>query len=120
MASTNSQEPPQDGQKPLRPVRVLSVGLPRTGSYSMSLALSQLGYKDVYHCMHTLDNPSDWMFFGEASDRLFPTLPTYNGKGMEASDWDEIFGHHRHRRPVLRVAHQVLPRRQGHPRRAGL
>lgn len=92
MASTNPQEPPQDGQKPLRPVRVLSVGLPRTGSYSMSLALSQLGYKDVYHCMHTLDNPSDWMSFGDASDRLFPSLPTYNGKGMEASDWDDIFG----------------------------
>ncbi|KAM5352746.1 hypothetical protein ACJ41O_005468 [Fusarium nematophilum] len=78
--------------KPLRPVQVLSVGLPRTGSYSMCLALTQLGYKDVYHCMHTLDEPSHWMFFGRAADRLFPSLPSYNGQGMTAADWDELFG----------------------------
>lgn len=83
----------QDGQKkPHRPVKVLSVGLPRTGSYSMSLALEQLGYKDVYHCMHTLDRRDHWMFFGAASDALFPSLPSYNGKGMTAEDWDAMFG----------------------------
>lgn len=83
----------QDGQtKPHRPVQVLSVGLPRTGSYSMSLALEQLGYKDVYHCMHTLDRRDHWMFFGAASDALFSSLPSYNGKGMTAEDWDGMFG----------------------------
>ncbi|EGU77498.1 hypothetical protein FOPG_08580 [Fusarium oxysporum f. sp. conglutinans race 2 54008] len=79
-------------QPPNRPLKVLSVGLPRTGSYSMCLALSELGYKDVYHCMHTLDNLEHWMFFGEASNRLFPTLQSYNGKGMVAEDWDQLFG----------------------------
>ncbi|EMT74196.1 hypothetical protein FOC4_g10002676 [Fusarium odoratissimum] len=73
-------------QPPNRPLKVLSVGLPRTGSYSMCLALSELCYKDVYHCMHTLDNLEHWMFFGEASNRLFPTLQSYNGKGMVAED----------------------------------
>ncbi|MBE3049138.1 hypothetical protein IMZ48_42900 [Candidatus Bathyarchaeota archaeon] len=93
MAPTdNPLAPAQDGQKqPVRPVKVLSVGLPRTGSYSMSLALSKLGYKDVYHCMDTLDRADHWTFFGAASDALFPTLPTYNGKGMTAADWDEFF-----------------------------
>ncbi|KAF4446559.1 hypothetical protein F53441_9786 [Fusarium austroafricanum] len=58
----------------------------------MCLALSELGYKDVYHCMHTLDNLEHWMFFGQASNRLFPTLPSYNGKGMTTDDWDQLFG----------------------------
>lgn len=58
----------------------------------MCLALSELVYKDVYHCMHTLDNLEHWMFFGEASNRLFPTLQSYNGKGMVAEDWDQLFG----------------------------
>ncbi|KAF4996938.1 hypothetical protein FDECE_12261 [Fusarium decemcellulare] len=79
-------------QPPNRPLKVLSVGLPRTGSYSMCLALSELGYKDVYHCMYTLDNLEHWMFFGKASDRVFPTLPSYNGQGMTAADWDKLFG----------------------------
>ncbi|KAI7762522.1 hypothetical protein LZL87_008868 [Fusarium oxysporum] len=79
-------------QPPNWSLKVLSVGLPRTGSYSMCLALSELGYKDVYHCMHTLDNLEHWMFFGEASNRLFPTLPSYNSKGMTADGWDQLFG----------------------------
>lgn len=79
-------------KRAVRPVKVLSVGLPRTGSYSMSLALEKLGYKDVYHCMHTLDRADHWMFFGAASDALFPSLPSYNGKGMTAAEWDEFFG----------------------------
>lgn len=92
MALTDNLAMPQDGQKrPARTVKILSVGLPRTGSFSMSLALEKLGYKDVYHCMHTLDRADHWMFFGAASDALFPTLPTYNGKGMTAADWDEFF-----------------------------
>lgn len=79
-------------KQPTRETQVLSVGLPRTGSYSMCLALELLGYKDVYHCMKTLDKPADWRKFGEASDALFPVLPTYSGKGMTARDWDELFG----------------------------
>ena len=46
----------QDGQKqPVRPVKVLSVGLLRRGSYFISLASGKLVYKDVYHCIDTLD-----------------------------------------------------------------
>ncbi|KAK1466603.1 hypothetical protein CTAM01_17005 [Colletotrichum tamarilloi] len=77
---------------PSRPTKVLSVGLPRTGSYSMMLALTELGYKDVYHGLNAIDSPDDWRFFGRASDALFPTLPSYTGKGMTTADWDHIFG----------------------------
>lgn len=58
----------------------------------MCLALEILGYQDVYHCMKTLDKPADWRKFGEASDALFSTLPSYNGKGMGTDNWDELFG----------------------------
>ncbi|KAK1623454.1 hypothetical protein BDP81DRAFT_399455 [Colletotrichum phormii] len=75
-----------------RPTKVLSVGLPRTGSYSMMLALTELGFKDVYHGLNAIDSPNDWRFFGRASDALFPSLPFYTGKGMTAADWDHVFG----------------------------
>ena len=84
---------PQDRQKQVaRPTKVLSVGLPGAGSYSMCLALEKLGYKDVYHGVHALEIQAEhYDVFASASDRLFPNLPTYNGKGMTADDWDEIF-----------------------------
>ncbi|EXL41758.1 hypothetical protein FOCG_15917 [Fusarium oxysporum f. sp. radicis-lycopersici 26381] len=39
----------------------------------------------------TLYNLEHWMFFGEALNRLFPTLQSYNGKDMVAEDWDQLF-----------------------------
>jgi hypothetical protein len=58
----------------------------------MCLALEVIGYQDVYHCIKALDKPADWRKFGEASDALFSTLPSYNGKGMNTNEWDELFG----------------------------
>ncbi|KAM0322041.1 hypothetical protein ACHAQA_009784 [Verticillium albo-atrum] len=58
----------------------------------MCVALTILGYKDVYHGLHAIDNVQDFDAFGRAADALFPTLPSYNGRGMTAKDWDEVFG----------------------------
>ncbi|ROT42619.1 hypothetical protein SODALDRAFT_19325 [Sodiomyces alkalinus F11] len=75
------------------PMKVLSLGLPRMGSYSMCLALQQLGYQNVYHLIDdTARRPEDWDFFAEAADALFPSLPTYNKRGMTREQWDVIFG----------------------------
>ncbi|KAL2759977.1 hypothetical protein ACRALDRAFT_2031180 [Sodiomyces alcalophilus JCM 7366] len=76
-----------------RPMKVLSLGLPRTGSYSMCLALHQLGYQNVYHLRDAAtQRPEDWEFFASAGDALFPALPTYNKRGMTRKQWDVIFG----------------------------
>ncbi|QKD60990.2 uncharacterized protein FOBCDRAFT_244572 [Fusarium oxysporum Fo47] len=77
--ATSEANPPILSAPATKPA-ALSVGPPRTGSYSMCLALSEL------------DNLEHWMFFGEALNRLFPTLQSYNGKGMVAEDWDQLFG----------------------------
>lgn len=73
-------------------MQILSLGLPRTGSYSMCLALTQLGYQNVYHGLQAVNSPDDWRIMGRAADALFPTLPTYNARGMTQSDWDALFG----------------------------
>lgn len=74
-------------------MKVLSLGLPRTGSYSMCLALQQLGYQNVYHLIDdATQRPEDWEFFASAADALFPSLPTYNKKGMTRDQWDVVFG----------------------------
>ncbi|ROT41271.1 hypothetical protein SODALDRAFT_357304 [Sodiomyces alkalinus F11] len=87
MSSPSSPSP----RRP-RPMQILSLGLPRTGSYSMCLALTKLGYQNVYHGLQAVDSPSDWQHMGRAADALFPSLPSYNGRGMTTETWDELFG----------------------------
>ncbi|KXJ96457.1 P-loop containing nucleoside triphosphate hydrolase protein [Microdochium bolleyi] len=78
--------------KPIRRTRVLSLGLPRTGTSSMCEALTLLGYKDVYHGIKSIDSPTDWAVFGRAADATFPSLPSYTGQPFTAQQWDEVFG----------------------------
>jgi hypothetical protein len=80
-----------DKQK--RAMKVLSLGLPRTGSLSMAEALTALGYENVFHGIWSLDRPEDWEVLHQAADALFPSLDTYNGKGFTRDDWDVGFGH---------------------------
>ncbi|KAH9896153.1 P-loop containing nucleoside triphosphate hydrolase protein [Xylariomycetidae sp. FL2044] len=77
---------------PNRPTLVLSLGLMRTGTSSMCEALTQLGYRDVYHGIKSLDSPGDWAVFGRAADATFPNLPSYTGKPFTRAEWDEVFG----------------------------
>ncbi|GKU06171.1 hypothetical protein FLAG1_08693 [Fusarium langsethiae] len=79
--------------KPKREMKVLSLGLPRTGSASMAEALTILGYKDVYHAIQAIDSPADWEILERACDASFPNLPSYTGKPLAREEWDELWGH---------------------------
>ncbi|RBR12799.1 uncharacterized protein FIESC28_08501 [Fusarium coffeatum] len=76
-----------------RDMKVLSLGLPRTGSASMCEALTILGYKNVYHATQAIDRPQDWDILERACDASFPNLPSYTGKPFTREQWDELFGH---------------------------
>ncbi|KJZ70231.1 hypothetical protein HIM_10379 [Hirsutella minnesotensis 3608] len=73
-------------------MKVLALGLPRTGSASIAQALTTLGYKDVHHGLKILDSPRDWSILNRAADASYPILPTYTGKPFEREEWDELFG----------------------------
>ncbi|KAK0642865.1 hypothetical protein B0T16DRAFT_414869 [Cercophora newfieldiana] len=79
---------------PKREMKVLALGLFRTGTYSMSQALTTLGYANVYHGLNSMGNNSDWAILGNAADATFPSLPTYRGPGNEFTrqEWDGIWG----------------------------
>ena len=69
-------------------MRVLCLGLPRTGTASMWTVLKKLGYTDCYHMLNVLKNPPDADMWLEAIDAK------YNGKGrlFEREDWDRLLG----------------------------
>lgn len=81
------QEPRQQ-----REMKVLALGLPRSGSASLTEALTILGYKDVFHGNHSLNRPDIWDFFDRAADASYPNLPTYTGREFTRQDWDELYG----------------------------
>lgn len=76
---------------PQREMKVLALGLPRTGSTSIAEALTILGYKDVYHCTKAINSPRDWQILGRAADATFPCLPSYTGVPFTRHDWDELY-----------------------------
>ncbi|KAK0623867.1 hypothetical protein B0T14DRAFT_428376 [Immersiella caudata] len=80
--------------QPKREMRVLCLGLFRTGTYSMAQALTTLGFKNVYHGLNSLGNNADWAVLDNAADATFPTLPTYRGPGkpFTRDEWDQIWG----------------------------
>jgi hypothetical protein len=90
-------------------VKVLSVGLPRTGSKSMLRALEVLGYRNVHHLGQIWWQPREWAFLDRAADASFPSLGLSThahththtqgpGSGSDAGavpnpvDWDVMFG----------------------------
>ncbi|KAH8777319.1 hypothetical protein F5883DRAFT_409201 [Diaporthe sp. PMI_573] len=87
-----SAEPTAGGDKrEHHHVRVLSVGLPRTGSKSMLRALEILGYQNVHHLGQIWWKPRDWAFLDRAADASFPSLSTHR-PDLGPVDWDEMFG----------------------------
>lgn len=78
--------------EPKRDMRVLSLGLPRTGSTSMAEALSILGYQGVHHTSKAINRLRDWEILEAAADATFPCLPTYTGVPFTRTDWDELYG----------------------------
>ncbi|KAK7699504.1 hypothetical protein SLS64_011642 [Diaporthe eres] len=79
------------GDKRGHHLRVLSVGLPRTGSKSMLRALEILGYRNVHHLGQIWWKPREWAFLDRAADASFPSLSTYR-PGLDPVDWDVMFG----------------------------
>ncbi|KAK8090596.1 hypothetical protein PG994_000101 [Apiospora phragmitis] len=83
---------PSVGQTVTKPMQVMSLGMTRTGSASITQALTILGYQNVHHGIQAISNPNDWAVFSRASDTFFKTLPSYKGQSFGRSDWDEVFG----------------------------
>ncbi|KAF4619068.1 hypothetical protein G7Y89_g14779 [Cudoniella acicularis] len=72
------------------PMKVLILGLGRTGTASIRAAMKQLGYIDTYHMMcASIENPPDALMWHEA------LRAKYEGIGMPytRSDWDQLLGH---------------------------
>ncbi|KAK0742980.1 hypothetical protein B0T18DRAFT_481375 [Schizothecium vesticola] len=65
---------------PKRQMQVLSLGLFRTGTYSMSQALTTLSYADVYRGLNSLGKNDDWIILGNAADPF------------TRDEWDQIWG----------------------------
>lgn len=84
------QGPIADRHKATRvvPMRVLVFGLMRTGTSSIRIALSRMGFDHVYHMNSVLCDPDDaqwWLRAGEAK---------WNHKGtFTKEDWDKLLGH---------------------------
>ncbi|KAK8028589.1 hypothetical protein PG991_005645 [Apiospora marii] len=89
MASTMD---PSLGQDVRKPMQVMSLGMTRTGSASITQALTILGYRNVHHGIQAISNPNDWTVFSNASDAFFETLPSYRGQPFGRFEWDKIFG----------------------------
>ncbi|KAH6988237.1 P-loop containing nucleoside triphosphate hydrolase protein [Ilyonectria sp. MPI-CAGE-AT-0026] len=78
--------------EPKREMKVLALGLPRTGSASIADALTILGYENVHHGIRAIDSVDDWKVINRAADATFPVLPTYSGKSFTRDEWDELYG----------------------------
>ncbi|KAI9148941.1 hypothetical protein HJFPF1_10985 [Paramyrothecium foliicola] len=82
----------KDEAHPRREMKVLALGLFRTGSASIAKALETLGYQDVYHLLKCIESQDDFKILNRAADATFPTLATYTGKAFSRQEWDELFG----------------------------
>ncbi|KAK5989728.1 hypothetical protein PT974_07987 [Cladobotryum mycophilum] len=84
---------PKDTQPQLE-MKVLALGLPRSGTVSIADALTILGYKNVYHSLKSIDmdKKNDWHVFNRAADASFPVLSTYTGRAFTREEWDEVYG----------------------------
>ena len=71
------------------PMKVLALGLGRTGTASLRTALKQLGFDDCYHMMSaSVENPPDCLMWSDA------LAAKYDGQGKFGREqWDQLFGH---------------------------
>lgn len=72
------------------PLRLLCLGLSRTGTVSLRQALVRLGYTETYHFASVLqENPLDALLWTEALEAKFLDRGTPYGK----AEWDALLGH---------------------------
>ncbi|KPI36199.1 uncharacterized protein AB675_8897 [Cyphellophora attinorum] len=71
------------------PMKVLALGLGRTGTASLRTALKELGYTDTYHMLSaSMENPPDSLCWQDAFAAI------YEGKGkFGREEFDAILGH---------------------------
>lgn len=71
------------------PMKVLALGLGRTGTTSLRAALQELGFVDTYHMTSaSVHNPPDCLMWMDA------LAAKYDGVGkFERKDWDQLLGH---------------------------
>jgi hypothetical protein len=71
------------------PMKVLALGLGRTGTASLRSALIELGFTDTYHMMSaSVENPPDCIMWQDAFAAKYDGIGTF---GRE--DWDQLLGH---------------------------
>lgn len=70
-------------------MKVLALGLGRTGTASLRAALQELGFNDTYHMMNaSVENPPDCLCWMDAF------AAKYEGKGtFGRKEWDALLGH---------------------------
>lgn len=77
------------GQTRTRPLEVLSLGFPRTGTKSMAMALETMGYGHCAHGFDIMDSPDYAARLEKAVDAHF-----FNrGERFTRFDWDALLGH---------------------------
>ncbi|KAK2801560.1 hypothetical protein FQN51_005267 [Onygenales sp. PD_10] len=71
------------------PMKVLALGVGRTGTASLRAALERLGYVDTYHMMSaSVENPPDCLMWQDA------LAAKYDGVGeFGRKEWDQLLGH---------------------------
>ena len=71
------------------PMRLIALGLGRTGTTSLRIALKELGYNDTYHMMSaSVENPPDCLMWQDALAAKF------DGRGkFGREEWDQLLGH---------------------------
>ncbi|EON65149.1 hypothetical protein W97_04386 [Coniosporium apollinis CBS 100218] len=71
------------------PMRVLALGLGRTGTASLRAALKELGFDDCYHMMSaSVENPPDCLMWQDALAAKYDGIGTFG-----RTEWDKLFGH---------------------------
>ncbi|KAK1459617.1 hypothetical protein CMEL01_02616 [Colletotrichum melonis] len=91
-AQTQTPVPAAPAPLPAKEMKVLSLGMTRTGSASITKALTILGFQGVHHGIQAISSPREWALFSRAADSVFPTLPTHNGAPFTRKDWEALFG----------------------------
>ena len=99
--------PPPRVRDPSRPMRIICVGFPRTGTESLAQALTHLGYSHVYHGWDVVYDPSDLCYSPAwvqlARKKFYPVPSSSNNHHssqssepqptITRSDFDELLGH---------------------------
>ncbi|KAL1600853.1 hypothetical protein SLS60_007241 [Paraconiothyrium brasiliense] len=71
------------------PMKVLILGVGRTGTASLQTAMKQLGYVDTYHMYNcSISNPPDALLWMDALRAKYDGI----GAPFKRSDWDKLLG----------------------------